>query len=92
MPGQVIRSEEHFTLGSVLGAETYGCVHGISAAIYVRRLTSEIIYDDLSMTVIPIKGYVDTNQLFQQITSTKQSVDTRIRLNVAGIRETVRID
>ena len=75
---------------SVFGAETLGCVDGISAAIYVRQLMSEVLYDDPSKTVIPIIGYVDSNQLFQQITSTKQSVDMRMRLDIAGIRETVR--
>ena len=75
---------------SVFGAETLGCVDGYSAAIHVRQLLSEILYDDPKKTVIPIIGYVDSNQLYQQVTSTKQCLDMRMRLDIAGIREVIR--
>ena len=75
---------------SVFGAETLGCVDGCSAAIYVRQLISEILYDDPTKAVIPIVGYVDSNQLYQQVTSTKQCLDMRMRLDIAGIRQTVK--
>ena len=74
----------------MFGAETLGCVDGCSAAIYVRQLISEILYDDPTKAVIPIVGYVDSNQLYQQVTSTKQCLDMRMRLDIAGIRQTVK--
>ena len=77
------------TVHSVFGAETIGCVDGIAAAIYVRQILSEILYNDPKKTVIPIVGYIDSNQLAQQIKSTKQPVDMRMRLDIAGIRESV---
>ena len=39
--------------------------------------------------MLPIIGYTDSNQLAQQIKSTKQPVDMRMRLDIAGIRESV---
>ena len=77
------------TVHSVFGAETYGCVAGIAAAIYVRQILSEVLYNDARKTVIPIVGYIDSNQLAQQIRSTKQASDMRMRLDIAGIRQTV---
>jgi len=74
---------------SVYGAETLGCVDGMSAAIYIRQLLSEMLYNDARKKVIPIYGFIDSNQLFQSISSVKQPLDMRMRLDIAGIRETV---
>jgi hypothetical protein len=77
------------TVHSVFGSETLGCVEAIAEAIYVRQILSEILYNDPRKTVIPIVGYIDSNQLAQQIRSTKQSTDKRMILDIAGIRQTV---
>ncbi|KAL5261926.1 hypothetical protein ACHWQZ_G007587 [Mnemiopsis leidyi] len=58
-------------------------------AVYCRQLVSEILYNKPDSRVIEIFGFVDNMQLFDQISSTKQCSDKRIRLDVAEIQETV---
>ncbi|KAL5251597.1 hypothetical protein ACHWQZ_G017089 [Mnemiopsis leidyi] len=58
-------------------------------AVYCRQLVSEILYNQPESRVIEIFGFVDNMQLFDQISSTKQCSDKRIRLDVAEIQETV---
>ena len=74
---------------SAFAAETLACVDAIAAAIYTRQLLSEVLLDDARSHLIPIYGYVDNMQLFEQVTSTKQSSDKRIRLDMAELQETV---
>ncbi|KAL5269393.1 hypothetical protein ACHWQZ_G003025 [Mnemiopsis leidyi] len=58
-------------------------------AVYCRQLVSEILYNQPDSRVIEIFGFVYNMQLFDQISSTKQCSDKRIRLDVAEIQETV---
>ena len=75
---------------SSFAAETLGCIDAISDAIYIRQLLSEILYNDPTSKVLPIFGFVDNMQLFEQVTSTKQSHDKRIRLDISEIQESVQ--
>jgi len=74
---------------SAFAAETLGCTDALSDAVYCRQLVSEILYNKPDSRVIEIFGFVDNMQLFDQISSTKQCSDKRIRLDVAEIQETV---
>ncbi len=75
---------------SAFAAETLGCNDAVSDAIYMRQLISETLYNDPKSRVIPIYGFVDNMQLFEQITSSKQSQDKRVRLDIAEIQECVQ--
>ena len=74
---------------SVFSAETLGCVDAVSASIYVRHILSEILYNDAHSDIIDIVGFTDSNQLQQQIYSTKQCLEARMRLDVAELQETI---
>jgi len=74
---------------SAFAAETLACNDGMGAAIYVRQILSEILYGDPKLRVIPIHGFIDSNQLLQSIQSTKQCEEKRLRLDVSEIQECV---
>ena len=75
---------------SAFAAETLGCNDAVSDSIYTRQLICETLYNDSRAKVIPVYGYVDNMQLFEQITSTKQASDKRIRLDMAEIQQSVQ--
>lgn len=75
---------------SAFAAETLACTDAVSDAIYCRQLISEILYQDPRSKVIEITGFVDNMQLYEQISSTKQSSDKKIRLDIAEIQEAVQ--
>ena len=75
---------------SAFGAETLACSDGMGAAIYVRQILSEILYGNPKMRVIPIEGFIDSKQSYDQITSTKQCEEKRLRLDVSEIQHCVR--
>lgn len=75
---------------SVFGAETLGFTDAISAAIYIRQIISEILYGNPRSHIIPVIGMVDSKQLHDQIYSTTQCKDQRMRLDVAEIQESVQ--
>ena len=64
-------------------------MHAVSAAIYTRQLLSEILYNDPRSMVIPIFCIIDNMQLYDQIESSTQPHDKRIRLDMAELREAV---
>ena len=74
---------------SAFAAETLGCTDALSDAVYCRQLLSEILYNDPKSRVIEVYGYVDNMQLYEQVSSTKQCSDKRVRLDIAEIQETV---
>ena len=74
---------------SVFGAETLGCVDGAAAAINVRQQLSEILFNNPRAEIIPIVGLVDSRQLSDQIVSTTQCQDKRVRLDIAELQESV---
>ena len=77
---------------SILGAETLAFQDALSAAIYVRALISEIIYQDVDSHVIKLIGVTDSKQLFDSINSTKQCTEHRLRMDMAVIQESIAKD
>jgi len=75
---------------SAFAAETLSCNDGMAAAIYVRQILSETLYNDPTLRIIPIIGYTDNRQLHDQVTSTKQCQDKRTRLDIAELQEAVK--
>ena len=74
---------------STFGAETLACVDGAAAAIHVRQILSEMLYDDPRSKVIPIIGYIDSKQLHDSINSTKQCEDKKMQLDIAELQESL---
>jgi len=77
---------------SAFAAETLACTDAVSDALYCRQLLSEVLYQDPRSRVIDIVGYVDNMQLYEQISSTKQSTDKRVRLDISEIQEAVQTE
>ena len=50
---------------------------------------SEILYDNARSEVIPIYGYVDSRQLAEQVKSSNQCLDERMRLDVASLQQDI---
>ena len=74
---------------SILGAETLAFQDALSAAIYIRALVSEIIYQDVDSHIIKLIGVTDSKQLFDSIKSTKQCSEHRLRMDMAVIQESM---
>lgn len=77
---------------STFGAETLACVDGSAAAIHVRQLLSEMLYDDAKSKVVPIQGYIDSKQLYDNINSTKQCEDKKMQLDIAELQESLELN
>ena len=75
---------------SVFGAETFACIDGSAAAIYIRQLLSEILFKDPRKDVIPIIGVIDSNQLRENLTSSSQCQDKRLVLDIGELQETIQ--
>ena len=77
---------------SAFGAETLGFLDGIAAAIYLRSILCEILFQDVKSNVIPIIAVTDSNQLVQNVKSTKQCSDHKLRLYISEIQESIEKD
>ena len=77
---------------SAFGAETLGFLDGIAATSYIRNILSEILFRDVKFTVIPITAVTDSNQLLQNVQSTKQCADHKLRLYISEIQESIAKD
>ena len=75
---------------SAFAAETLGCTDGFADVIYTRQLLNEILFNDPYSRMIPAFSFVDNMQLFDQILSTKQSSDKRMRLDISELQDSVK--
>ena len=78
-------------VGSTGAAEGLELQTAISLAIFLRAVLMEII-GIKPTSKIPIESFVDSNNCFQAVNSTKFVEDKRLRLDIAQIQECVRIE
>ena len=72
---------------STVAAEALSLQMALSHGVFLRAVLAETLgVNDL---VIPIHSYVDSNNLYQAINSTKFVEDKRLRLDIAQIQECV---
>ena len=62
----------------------------VSHAIFLRAILAEIMgYKEHE---IPIISYVDSNNLYQAVYSTKFVEDKRLRLDIAQVQESIKLE
>ena len=76
------------TVHSTLAAESLAMVEGIDAAIYLGSMLTEIYMNNLQNKV-PIITYIDNKSLLDNVQSTKQMKEKRLRVTIAEIREAI---
>ena len=72
---------------STFAAETLSLLQGLEDAVYLRAVLSELLFDDLKAQFIPITAFVDNNQLYQSVYSTKPAESKRLRIDLAEISQ-----
>ena len=74
---------------STLASETLALVDGMDCVISIAMLLNEILYGKCS-TGLPIKCYIDNNDLYQAIYSNKQVSEKRLRKEVNIVKEQIK--
>merc|ERR1712179_330206 len=74
---------------STMASEALALVDGIDCVTSIGMLLNELLYNK-GKTVIPIKCYVDNNDLFQAINSNKDVSERRLRREVNIIKELIK--
>ena len=73
---------------STIAAETLAATEGIDMAIYLSNILSQIIYNG-KPNCIPVTLYVDNKSLFENVHSTKNVSEKRLRIDIAVMKELV---
>ncbi len=72
---------------STLAAETLAMLSGLDEALYLANVITELYCGDYVHSKIPIIAYTDSKSLHENIHSTKQVSEKRLRVAVAEIEE-----
>ena len=75
-------------LGTTLAAEALSLQEAVSHAIHLRSILAEVL--GKQEKEIPMTSYVDSNNLYQAVHSTKFLEDKRLRLDIAQVQECVK--
>ena len=70
-----------------LCAETLATYDAVDEAIYIGHMLTERYYDDYRKNQFPVTVYTDNQSLYDNLHSTKQVKEKRLRITVAGIQE-----
>ena len=74
---------------STLSAETLSTYDAVDEAIYIGHMLTELYYDDYLQNKIPVIVYTDNQPLHDNLHSTKQVKEKRLRITLAGIQESL---
>lgn len=74
---------------STISAEGLSLVDSLGDACYIRNVIEEILYNNPRKMKIPIHVYVDSNQLFKAIESTRMVTEKLLRINIAELKQTI---
>ena len=72
---------------STLAAETLAMSDAIDVCYYLGYMLSEILFGFKGGNAIPITSYVDNKSLFENVYSTKNVSEKRLRIDLASIKE-----
>ena len=75
---------------STLAAETLAVSDAVDVAYYLGRMLSEIIFSVHDENVIPIVSYVDNYSLFENVNSTKNVSEKRLRIDLASLKQLIQ--
>ena len=76
-------------VSSTLEAEALSLKEALSDAIYLGSFLSELICDDFTTNKIPIEAYTDNKPTEQNIRSTKQVQEKRLRIDIGEIQRLI---
>lgn len=74
---------------STLAAEALAMLESMDNAIYLANLINEMYKNEYNDNKIPIEVYTDNQSLKDNLQSTKQVSEKRLRINIAEIREQI---
>ena len=72
---------------STLAAETLALVEAVDMAFYLGCILSDILYNGSKTLEIPIQCYVDNKSLWDNIHSTKNVSEKRLRIDLGSLKE-----
>merc|ERR1712198_15773 len=75
---------------STLAAETLAASDAVDSCYYLGNMLSEILFNVHGRNVIPITCYVDNYSLFENVHSTKNVNEKRLRIDLAALKELVK--
>ena len=75
-------------VGSTMAADALSLQMAMSHTIYLREVLAETL--GVEATALPIKSFIDSNNLYQAAKLTKSVEDRRLRLDIAQIEECVK--
>ena len=75
---------------STLAAETLAASDAVDSCYYLGSMLSEILFNVHGRNVIPITCYVDNYSLFENVHSTKNVNEKRLRIDLAALKELVK--
>ena len=75
---------------STLAAETLAMSDAVDVSYYLGRMLSEILFGVMDDNVIPIVSYVDNYSLFENVFSTKNVSEKRLRIDLASMKEFIQ--
>ena len=75
---------------STLAAETLAVSDAVDVAYYLGSMLSEIIFGVQDKNVIPIVSYVDNYSLFENVYSTKNVSEKRLRIDLASLKQLIQ--
>ena len=73
---------------STIAAETLAATEGIDTAIYLSNVISQIVFNHKHVS-IPVKLYIDNRSLYENVNSTKNMSEKRLRIDIAIMKELV---
>lgn len=75
---------------STLAAETLAVSDAVDVGYYLGRMLSEILFGVYDENVIPIVSYVDNYSLFENVNSTKNVSEKRLRIDLASLKQLIQ--
>ena len=74
---------------STLSAETLSTYDAVDEAIYIGHMLTELYHDHHLQNKIPVIVYTDNHSLHDNLNSTKQVKEKRLRIILAGVQESL---
>ena len=74
---------------STLASETLPMVEAVDMAYYLGCILTEILFNNCKSNNIPIECVVDNKSLFENIHSTKNVGEKRLRIDLAALKEMI---
>ena len=75
---------------STLASETLALADGVDCVISNAMLLNELLFNNYKANNIPIKCYVDNNDLHQAIYSEKHVIERRLRIELNSLKELIQ--